>query len=320
MPIVVQFANAKWRTVGYATTNVRKGHRMRYNIVMTISLCLAVHNEESNIHIPLDSCYDWVDEIIIVDGNSTDRTVDNAQQYGNKIHIYREDNPPMFHINKQKAIEHATSDWILQLDADEAVSPELRKEITTIITQSTKEITPPFAYRIPRKNLFLDRFLMYGGVYPDYTIRLYRRGTVYFPCRSVHENVAITKDYELNNPHNIIGTLKEPLLHYADPSFSRYIHRWNRYTTIDAEDLIKQGIQYTYANVFCYFVWKPLTWFLSTYIRHRGYKDRFAGMVFHLFSAIRFWVIYIKAYNIDHNVNHKVRKDHGSPSSLTRKG
>ncbi len=100
---------------------------------MKLSVCLATHNEEEFIHYPLDSIYDIADEIIIVDGRSEDKTVEIAKKYGDKVHIYGEDNPLMFHINKQKAIEKAKGEWILQLDADEAVSPELKKEIMNLI-------------------------------------------------------------------------------------------------------------------------------------------------------------------------------------------
>src|SRR3989338_5781651 len=103
---------------------------------MKLSLCIATFNEESNIHYPLDSAYDFVDEVIIVDGGSTDKTVEKAKSYGNKIRIFTESNPAVFHINKQKAIERAKGEWILQLDADEALSDELKIEIKTIVMLS----------------------------------------------------------------------------------------------------------------------------------------------------------------------------------------
>ena len=96
---------------------------------MRLSLCIATYNEEKNIHYSLDSAYDLVDEVIIVAGGSTDKTVEIAKSYGRKVKLFKEDNPQMFHINKQKAIERARGEWILQLDADEALSEELREEI-----------------------------------------------------------------------------------------------------------------------------------------------------------------------------------------------
>lgn len=244
---------------------------------MKISLCLATYNEEQTIKRAIASCIDWVDEVVIVDGSSEDRTVDVAKSFGKKVHVIITDNPPLFHINKQKAIDATHGDWVLQLDADEAVSQELKREILDTVQNPTAD-----GYWIPRKNYFLGRFLEKGGQYPDYTIRLYRRGKGRLPCRDVHEQATIEGE---------VGYLQEPLLHYADPTFERYLMRWDRYTSLEAQLLNKQGKELC---TICYFIGKPLINFLSLYIRHRGYVDGFAGFVFALFSSIRFWVIYIK--------------------------
>lgn len=249
---------------------------------MKLSLCIATFNEEKFIRYPLDSTYDFVDEVIIVDGGSEDKTVEIAQSYGEKVKVYHEDNPPMFHINKQKAIERATGDWIIQLDADEALSDELKQEITKIISSGNAHE----GYWIPRKNWFLTRFLTKGGIYPDYTIRLYKRGAAHFPCKSVHENVEV---------QGKVGHLKHDLLHYADPDFSRYLNRWNRYTSLDVDMLMKEGKK---PCAPCYFIGKPIATFFSIYFRHQGFRDGFPGFVWALFSSIRFWVVYIKWYNL----------------------
>ncbi len=251
---------------------------------MKLSLCLAVFNEEKNIHYPLDSAYDLVDEVVIVDGGSTDRTIAVAKSYGKKVRIINSDNPVMFHKNKQKAIEAAKGEWILQLDADEEVSEELKREIILIISPNKSHgsnLSNLSAYWIPRKNWFLTGFLMKGGQYPDYTIRLYKNGVAKFPCKDVHENVEIKGE---------VGFLKNPLLHYADPDFSRYLLRWDRYTTAEVERMPKE----TNLNFFNYIFWKPKITFLMMYFRHKGFMDGFPGFVFALFSSIRFWVIYVK--------------------------
>lgn len=245
---------------------------------MKLSLCIATYNEVENIHYPLDTAYDFVDEVIIVDGGSTDETVKKAKSYGSKIRVISTSNPPMFHINKQKAIEEAKGEWILQLDSDEALSPQLRNEIKHVISRPDAED----AYWISRKNFFLTRFLEKGGIYPDKTIRLYKNGKATFPCKSVHENVEIT---------GTVGELNADLLHYADPTFERYIARWNRYTTLDAQILIEQKEKLCAP---CYFFAKPVLTFLSIYFRHKGFMDGFAGFVWALFSAIRWWVVFIK--------------------------
>lgn len=245
---------------------------------MKLSLCLATYNEEKNIRIPLDSCIDWVDEVVIVDGGSRDSTVSIAKSYGKKVRVIETGNPVIFHKNKQKAIDAAKGDWVLQLDADEEVSADLKHEILDTISSSSAHT----GYWIPRKNFFLTRFLRKGGVYPDYTIRLYKRGTAVFPCKTVHENVEID---------GTVGYLKKDLLHYADPDFDRYLLRWNRYTSLDAELMYKDGKKLCFP---CYFIGKPLGTFINMFIIHKGFVDGYAGFVFALFSSIRYWAIYIK--------------------------
>ncbi|MFZ6034647.1 MAG: glycosyltransferase family 2 protein [Patescibacteria group bacterium] len=251
---------------------------------MKLSLCLAVFNEEKNIHYPLDSAYDFADEVIIVDGGSSDKTVEIAKSYGKKIRIITSPNPKMFHINKQKAISAAKGDWIVQLDADEELTPELKKEILEVINSKEAAV----AYNMPRKNWFLTRFLLKGGQYPDYTIRLYKNGAARFPCRDVHENVEVRGE---------VGFLKNPLLHYADPDFSRYLMRWDRYTTLEVEKMPKG----TELGFFRHFIWLPKVTFLMMYFRHKGFMDGFPGFVFALFSALRFMVIYVKWWKKNRN-------------------
>lgn len=246
---------------------------------MKLSLCIATFNEEKNLHYPMESALDIVDEVIIVDGGSTDKTVEMAKSYGNKIRVIGSNNPVMFHKNKQKAIAAARGQWILQLDADEELTKELREEIKQTLSSQHPS---PVAFWLPRKNFFLTRFLMKGGQYPDYTIRLYKNGFAKFPCKDVHENVEVKRGEA--------GYLKNPLLHYADPNFSRYLIRWDRYTTAEVEKMPND----TNLNFFNYFFWKPKLTFFMMYFRHKGFMDGFPGFVFALFSSIRFWVIYIK--------------------------
>ncbi len=194
----------------------------------TISVVLATYNEEKNLPDCLESVKDFADEIVIVDGQSFDKTVEIAKKYNAKIKITT--NKPIFHINKQMAIDMASSDWILQLDADERISNELEKEILSAVNTTSLN-----GYWIPRKNWFLGRFLTKGGQYPDYTLRLYRKGKGRLPQKSVHEQAEVS---------GTVGFLKNPLIHIADPSFSRYIKRWGRYTNLIATELREKNIGY----------------------------------------------------------------------------
>jgi len=282
---------------------------------MKLSLCIPAYNEEKNIHIPLSSAIDLVDEVVVIDASSTDKTAEIAKSFGKKVKVFQTDNPRNFLINKVRAIEKAKGEWILQLDADEALSEELKNELKSVIisqsrsksvnkvkkeTTNSNQFQPIptdltdstiVGYYMPRKNFFLTRFLMKGGVYPDYVLRLYKKDKASFDLKDLHENVKI---------NGKVGYLKNDLLHYADPDFSRYLLRWDRYTTFDAEELLKKYPKEKLNPIkeiwffIDYFFIKPLVWFLKTYIRHKGFLDGFAGFVFCLFSSIRFWVIYIK--------------------------
>ncbi len=245
---------------------------------MKISIALATYNEAEFLDACLKSIADWAFEIVIVDGGSTDQTIAIGQKY--KARMYHRDNPPIFHINKQFAIDKCLGDWVLQLDADEVVSEDLRKEILEKVMD--KEIN---GYWIPRKNFFLGRFLMKGGQYPDHTMRLYRRGKGRLPCKSVHEQAEVVgKTAFLNNA----------LLHFADKNFSRYLLRYNRYTNLIATELYEQKLPKNVFSAFDYMLVKPLWWFLKTYIRHKGFMDLWQGFVFSFFSALRFPIAFYK--------------------------
>ncbi len=256
----------------------------------TLSVVLATFNEEKNLPDCLSSVRNIADEIIVVDGRSTDKTVGVATRYNARVVV--RDNPQMFHINKQKAIDLATKDWILQLDADERATPELIKEIELRIKNPVEskvgkrlQESGIDGYWVPRKNWFLGRFLLKGGQYPDYTLRLYRRGKGWLPQKSVHEQ-AIVKGKT--------AYLKNALLHIAYPSFSDYINRYKRYTYLIGEELKEAKIGCNPLMVAKYMFILPLWWFFLTYIRHKGFMDSWQGLVFSFFSSLRFPVAYIK--------------------------
>lgn len=247
----------------------------------TLSIAIATFNEEKNLSDCLDSVKNIADEIVIVDGSSTDKTVEIAKKYGAKIKVV--DNPPIFHINKQKAIDSATSDWTLQLDADERVDALLSNEIRAKINdEKFKDIN---GYWIPRKNWFLGRFLMKGGQYPDYTLRLYRRGKGRLPQENVHEQAIVEGKTEYMN---------NPLIHMADPNFNRYLLRFGRYTSLIADDLKEKRTSKNLPSVLKYLFFLPIWWFFLTFLRHKGFMDSWQGFIFSFFSALRFPVSYIK--------------------------
>lgn len=250
-----------------------------------LSVVLATFNEEKNLPRCLDSVKALASEIIIVDGSSKDRTVEIAKEYGAKVTVRQ--NPLIFHINKQKAIDAATMDWVLQIDADEVVNDALSDEIKKVIEESEFD-----GYWIPRKNYFLGRFLMKGGQYPDYTLRLYKRGKGRLPQKDVHEQAVV---------EGKVGYLKNPLLHYPYKNFSDYIFKWKRYNNILANQIKTEAesssLTKKLSMFISYVLVKPIYWFFLTFIRHKGFMDSWQGFVFSFFSSLRFPISYIKYLN-----------------------
>lgn len=249
---------------------------------MKLSIAIATYNEQDNIKSCINSVKDIASEIIVVDGNSSDKTVSIATDLGARV--IKEKNRKNFHINKQIAIDACRNDWILQLDADERVSEELSKEILNILSSNIND--QPEAFRINRRNFFLGRWMKKGGMYPDSVIRLFKKGKAKLPQKTVHELMEV-------DGHT--GTLENDLLHIADPTFSRYLIRSNRYTTLQAEEWRKQGKLGTgIFTILDYFAWKPTIRFLTIYLRHKGFIDGFPGFVFAVYSGLHLTTSYIK--------------------------
>ncbi len=280
-----------------------------------LSVVLAVFNEEKNLEACLLSIRDIAQEIVIVDGSSTDQTVAIAKKFGSRILVT--DNPPIFHINKQKAIDMAKNEWILQLDADERVSPALAKEIVRVINMTDEEVVSYqeklpdkklflrhqkllenrdgaigtingyyAAFFIPRLNYFLGHYMRYGGVYPDGVIRLIKKGKAYLPCKNVHEQMVV---------EGRVGWLQNDLYHMDSPTFDRYLQRNKRYIDLMAKELQESKKNTALFAPIRYLVYSPVYWFFLTYIRHKGFLDGFPGFVFSLFSALRFPRSYLKS-------------------------
>lgn len=244
-----------------------------------LSVAIATFNEEKNIADCLKSISQLADEIIIVDGTSQDKTVEIAKKYTGKILVT--ENKPMFHTNKNMAIDDCTSPWVLLLDADERVTKELADEMKKI----AKEGSHFSAFWIRRKNYFLGKWLKKGGAYPDPVIRFFKKGKGRLPEVSVHEQLKVQGE---------VGWLKNDLMHLADPSFSRYLLRSNRYTTLEAENIFQKNPGTGIFSIINYLFIKPFIRFFLIYIRHLGVLDGFAGLVWALYSALHIVTSYVK--------------------------
>ncbi len=279
---------------------------------MPLSVVLATYNEEATLARCLSSVGGLADEVVIADGGSTDKTVEIARQFGARI--IQTSNPPIFHINKQKAVDRAKASWILQLDADEAVSEALAQEIWAVIRMSDRQreelsktrVDPLFirhqklvekrdgpigtgsgpivAYFVARRNFFLGHPLRYAGAYPDGVIRLFQNGKAHFPSKSVHEQLAVD---------GRVGWLSQDLLHYSNPTLATYLAGADKYTNLLAQTIAESNVSIV-MNLASYVVIRPVGTFLSLYVRHKGFLDGIYGFLFCFFSSLHFPLAYGK--------------------------
>ncbi len=247
--------------------------RVYKNMSSMLSVVLAVHNEENSLAACLQAATQVADELIIVDGESTDNSLTIAKQFGAKI--IETTNKANFHINKQLAIDNAQYPLILQLDADEVLDSELIEWLTELKNyDNSPEFSQISAWQIARKNYFLGRWLSKGGQYPDYVIRVFRKGLASLPMQNVHEQMQVDGQ---------VGTAQGHLEHFANPSFAIYMKKFIRYTKFEAD---RQFQSQQKLSIWQYFIWKPVSTCFSLFFRHRGYVDGMAGFVFAVMSSL----------------------------------
>lgn len=252
-----------------------------------ISVVLATHNEEKNLAQCLNSVASWVDEIIVVDGESSDKTLEIAKDF--KAKVIKTTNKANFHINKQMGMDKAKGELVLQLDADEVVDQELKEFTLNLHQRVLKTKTWPekaaVAWYLKRRNYFLGRFLRKGGQYPDPVIRLYIAGKARLPQKDVHEQMTVDGE---------VATAEGHLLHYSNPTFQDYLRKFDTYTSFKAHQLQVNALSINFKNSWHYLIIKPAMTFIQLFIRHKGFMDGFPGFVFALFSGLHHAVAYLK--------------------------
>ena len=263
-----------------------------------LSVVLATYNEEKNIEKCLLSVADIADEIIVVDGSSTDATRNIAKKLGARV--IKTTNKPNFHINKQLAMDAAKGELILQLDADEWPDTEqkefIRKLHTQVMSSGFTVGTPyahaPVAWYLKRKNFFLGTYFKKGGQYPDPVIRLYINGYAKLPQKDVHEQMQVAGE---------VGWAEGHLIHFANPTFSDYLRKFITYTNFKAAQLEDDGLEITFSRTLEYIIFKPVKTFLQLFIRHRGYVDGVPGFIFALMSGLHHSVAYLLLWELKEN-------------------
>jgi glycosyltransferase involved in cell wall biosynthesis len=246
-----------------------------------LSVVIITHNEEANIARTVASVQPLVaegkGEIIIVDSGSTDRTIEIAKSFGAKVFL---EDWKGYAAQKNSAIDKATGDWILSLDADEEVEADLITEISA----ASADQTPLVGYWIPRKNFFLGRWIKHGGFWPDPKLRLFRRGAGRFEDRAVHEDVRLEGQ---------TAKLNGTLAHHSYPTLADYIDHMNRYSSLGAETLVAKGYRgFSLFNI----VLRPSATFFYNYFFRLGFLDGREGLLLHLYHAVYVSWKYAKAW------------------------
>lgn len=221
-------------------------------------MTIVARDEEADLPACLASVA-WADEVLVCDSGSTDRTVELAQRAGARVFV---DPWQGFAAHKNLCVGRTWHHWVLSLDADERVSPELRRAIETVLEQDG----PCDAYAVPRKSYFCGRWIQHGGWYPGWVIRLFRKDRARFGDRLVHEAVEV---------NGRVGRLEAPLEHYTYRSVAEFTERMRRYAELAAEELDCRGIRFRPTQL----VWRPAATFLGMYVLRRGFLDGRAGLV-----------------------------------------
>jgi glycosyltransferase involved in cell wall biosynthesis len=268
-----------------------------------LSVVIITYNEEANIGRTLASVQplvaDGKGEIIVVDSGSTDRTIEIAKSFGAKIFI---EEWKGYAAQKNSAIDKATGEWILSLDADEEVERKLgtliafavserpqhpKEELLAAIHGVTTSHVNISGYWMQRRNNFLGRWIRHGGFWPDPKLRLFRKGSGQFENRAVHEDVQLSgKEGRL---------LDGALLHHSYPTLADYIDHMNHYSSLGAEMAVAKGRRgLSLFNI----VVRPMATFIYNYFFRLGFLDGREGLLLHLYHAVYVSWKYAKAWEL----------------------
>jgi glycosyltransferase involved in cell wall biosynthesis len=245
---------------------------------MKISAAIITLNEERNLPRALESLQNVVDEVVVVDSGSTDRTCEIAERRGARLisHSWQG-----YARQKNFAAEQAENDWVLSLDADEALTPELRREIEALRLINADEVA---GYSMPRRAYYCGQWIHHSGWYPDRKIRLYNRRRAHWVGEYVHESV---------QAEGQVGELQADLLHYTCDTIEQHRNSVDRYTTLAAQEARAQGKKGALTAMILLPPWK----FLETYIFRAGFLDGAAGLTIARMAA---YYVYLKYSKLRH--------------------
>jgi hypothetical protein len=244
---------------------------------MTISATIITFNEERNIARAIESLR-CCEEILVVDSGSVDRTIEIAEKHGARV---VEEPWRGYAAQKNLATQLAKHEWILSIDADEALTETLEAEIWQL-----KKKGPQFdAYTMPRRAQYLGRWIEYSGWYPDRKVRLFHRDKAEWVGDFVHESVHVT---------GRVGHLEGNLLHFTCSSLSEHLKTMDAYTTLAAQQMVSQGRKVSIGEILI----DPLWTFWKTYLFQQGFRDGFEGLAIAYMAAFYTFMKYAKARNM----------------------
>ena len=245
-----------------------------------LSVLIPTNNEEDNIRDCIESVK-WADEILIVDSFSSDRTLEIAKEYTDRIIQHEYINSA---TQKNWAIPQAKYEWVLIVDSDERVTKELREEIEKALSGDSDDIK---GYYIPRKNFFLGKEIKHGGwdFKHDLNLRLFKRDSGRYENKEVHADII---------SRGKTGRIKSPFLHYSYKSIDQYLKKLARYTDWAAQDVAKKGKNISWVKVLL----RPFGTFIKMFILKLGFLDGFHGLILALFSSYYVYIKYVKAWEI----------------------
>jgi glycosyltransferase involved in cell wall biosynthesis len=251
---------------------------------MTISVAIVAMDEAANIGRTLVSV-GWADEIVLVDSGSTDRTCEIARELGARVIV----EPWRGYVaQKQYAIDLCTKEWVLLIDADEEVSAGLADEIRAAIADPNAAS----GYWLPRKNLFLGRWVRHGGFYPDPKLRLFRRGQGFVTGHDPHDRCELKPEVQGAEKTR---KFKNALVHYTYPNLTLYLGHMNRYSSLGAQLAFAKGHRrFSFSDI----VLRPLATFVYNYFIRLGFLDGREGLLLHLYHASYVSWKYSKAWEL----------------------
>ena len=245
----------------------------------TLSVILITRNEEANLADCLASLEGIAQQIVVVDTNSSDRTLDIAKSYG--AAIAQPPDWPGFGPQKNRALDLATGEWVLSLDADERLTPALKSEIVTAIHHSAHVD----CFAIPRLSWYCGRFIRHSGWNPDYVDRLFKRGSARFSDDLVHERLITSGQ---------VAKLENPMLHYSFMNYSQVLQKIDRYSTASAEQAFAKGKTSTPLKAVLHGVWS----FFRTYFLQAGFLDGPQGFTLAMSNAQGTYYRYVKLWHL----------------------